>query len=181
MSMDRERGPVEILCREIGFKFHRSMETEEIFVAFVGVLVEHIDEMRAMQMEIGPLTVSGALPSPESGEMLVAAKEMLTAPNKIERAAQIHLMFDNPDDAPCDHMIEMLSSCASAVRFGLETPCNSRHAADAAGCIWKQKYGLRLFDSFTNEWQNDWARAQLQTAILRLALATPKRKTPAPA
>jgi hypothetical protein len=91
----------------------------------------------------------------------------------IASAALVHNLCHelNPEDAyPTNHTIDMLSSCASAIRFGLEKPCRSRHAADAAGHIWKQRYGLRLFDSFTPAWQKDWTRVQLQEAILRLAL-----------
>lgn len=76
-----------------------------------------------------------------------------------------------PDDGPCDHLLDMLSSCASAIRFGLEKPCTSRYAAAAANHIWSHLYGVHLFDQFTDEWQKDWARAQLQAAITGLALA----------
>ncbi len=89
------------------------------------------------------------------------------------RAAEAHAFIREvaPEDAyPCDHLIDMLSSCVSAIRFGLEKPCHSRHAAKAANHIWKHKYGVKLFDNFTPAWQKDWSRAMLQEAILSLAI-----------
>ena len=91
----------------------------------------------------------------------------------IDGAAEVHSFIhevEGSEDGPCDHLIDMLSSCVSAIRFGLEKPCHSRHAAAAASHIWKHLYGVSLFDSFTPEWEKDWARAQLQEAILRRAI-----------
>lgn len=119
-------------------------------------------------------------PSSDSAEVLRRIQELFllggvaqTSQTLIDGAAEVHSFIHDvaPEDAyPCDHLIDMLSSCVSAVRFGLEKPCHSRHAAEAANHVWKHKYGVRLFDSFTSAWETDWARAMLQEAITRLAL-----------
>ena len=44
--MERERGPVEILCKEIEFRFDRYMESEAIYVAFVAMLVRSVAQIR---------------------------------------------------------------------------------------------------------------------------------------
>lgn len=169
---EREKGPVELLCEEIGFRFERGMETEAILVAFVGVLIDHVEDMRDMGLRLADITgVIEPRPSEESGDVLSAARDMLATTDKIAAAAKVHDLTRQPDDGPCDHLIDMLSSCASAIRFGLEKPCRSRHAASAADHIWKHRYGIRLFDEFTSNWRNDWTCAQLQRAILGLTSA----------
>lgn len=169
-----QKGPIEILCKEIGFRFDRKLETTEMLVAFVSVLISQIAGMRSLSVQIASMT--GVTPSEESGEVLGRVEKMLASNDHeglIPKAAEIHDFIHTvaPDDAvPCDHLIDMLSSCVSAIRFGLERPCHSRHAADAAQHIWKRLYGIRLFDSFTPNWEKEWARAQLQDAIIaRLA------------
>lgn len=169
----REVGPVEGLCKEIGFRFDMLMERQDIFLAFVSVLVQQVTRMRGIQYQIAGMT--GAPPSDDSADVLKLVQDLLVTniDEMIEKAATVHACIDevNPEDAsPCDHLIDMLSSCVSAVRFGLETPCRSRHAAAAAQHIWKHLYGVTLFDSFTPNWENEWARAQLQTAILQLSV-----------
>jgi hypothetical protein len=145
----------------------------------VSVLVGEVAQMRELQERIAPV-LTGQSPSEDSAEVLRRVQAMLSNADRdamIRDAAKVHNLIHEvaPDDMyPCDHLIDMLSSCTSAIRFGFEAPCHSRHAAEAANHIWKQKYGVRLFDSFTPAWQKDWARAQLREAILRLAL------TPAP-
>lgn len=172
---DRKRGPVETLCREIGFRFSHAMESPRIFVAFVSVLVTEVGDMRKMQASLAEAVTTKA-PSSDSAEVLRRVNELLsiTRPAEmIERAATVHGFIHEvaPDDArPCDHLIDMLSSCVSAVRFGLEIPCHSRHAAEAASHIWKHRYGISLFDEFTSNWKHDWTRAKLQEAILGIAL-----------
>lgn len=166
----REKGPVEILCKEIGFRFDRRMETTDVFVAFVSVLVSNVALMRAEQEHLAG--IAGKPPSENSGEVLRRTLEMLASNDPdglVGKAAEVHGFIHHvePDDAyPCDHLIDMLSSCVSAIRFGLETPCRSRHAAEAAGHIWGRIYGVKRFDSFTPNWQREWTRAQLQEAIL---------------
>lgn len=184
---ERKQGPVEILCKEIGFRFRRDMETQDVLVSFVSVLVGQIAHMRDQQERIteipGVVAASHPKPSNDSGEVLQHVEAMLLVPGNQERmvaeAGRIHDLIHKlaPDDAyPCDHLIDMLSSCVSAIRFGLELPCMSRHAASAASHIWRHLYGVTMFDEFTPNWEKDWARAQLQDAITQLAL----RKQPTP-
>lgn len=174
LERERLKGPVEILCEEIGARFERRMDQEAILVSFVGVLVDEIAGMRELRDRLSSIEgIQTPAPSSDSAVVLEAAKIMLAAPDtktKIIAAEEVHNLTHqfNPDEGPCDHLIDMLSSCASAVRFGLEWPCRSRHAAAAADHVWKRLYGISLFDEFTSNWRNDWARAQFQTAILRL-------------
>ncbi len=170
--MEREKGPIEILCKEIDFRFDRRMEDRAILVAFVGVLVDEIEELHDLRQRIASI-VTGETAPPESDfdAALKATRSMLAAadaPQAITLAGEVHDLTHQPDDGPCDHFVDMLSSCASAIRFGLETPCRSRHAASAADHVWKHVYGVSRFDGFTSNWRNDWARAQLQAAILAL-------------
>lgn len=172
MDNQRKPGAVEILCKEIGVHFDERTETSAVLVAFVRVLVGQVDEMRAWRGHLSNLI--GKEPSAESGNVLARVKSMLDAPDDkamILSASCAHDYINEvcPEDMyPTDHFIDMLSSCVSAVRFGLEYPCNSRHAAAAASHIWKHRYGVSLFDSFTPAWEKDWARAQFRSAILSL-------------
>lgn len=157
-----DEGPMEILCSEIDFPWDRRLEREDVFVEFVRVLVGHVRDMRVMHDR-----VRGGAPSLDSHQALVMADDMLTSIGRAEmiaRAAAIHDQFIEPDD----HLVDMVKSCASAIRFGLETSCRSRHAAEAAGHIWRRRYGLSLFDSHTPDWSHDWTRGQVQTAIINL-------------
>lgn len=170
----RTAGPVETLCKEIDFHFHRDMESPRILVAFVARLVAEIASERGLADAISHVT--GKPPSEKSAEALRLARDMVAASDPgelIGRAALVH-DFDhanNPEGGPCDHLIDMLSSCASAIRFGLEVPCRSRHAAAAANHIWRILYGIKRQDSITPHWSKHWARIQLQNAISDLALA----------
>lgn len=183
---EREKGPVEILCKEIGFRFDRRMETVPIFTEFVRVLVDaiehdlHVDESIAA-LPIGR-DVNGEPIVPtdkKSRQVLEVMRSTLRAAHPIdmiERAAKTHDLAHelNPEESyPTNHTIDMLSSCASAIRFGLEKPCHSRHAAEAAGHIWRRLYGIRLEDSISPDWKKGWACIQLQEAILRLAINAP--------
>lgn len=165
----RPQGPVEILCKEIGYPFDKRLEKPDVLVAFVRVLVSHVAQMRALQEQIKDVT--GKAPSAGSAEVLARTLDMLAANDPetlIPKAAAVHELSDelNPDEAyPTDHLIDMLSSCASAIRFGLEVPCHSRHAAEAANHVWKRLYGVSLFDSFTPAWEKDWACAQFRAAV----------------
>lgn len=168
----RQRGPVETLCEEIDFRFHPDMERPDVLVAFVRHLVGVIEDMREMDSLLSGKIQSKA-PSEASAQVLVAAARMLTRGATVDEmiagAAEVRALARelNPECAyPTDHLIDMLSGCASAIRFGLEVPCRSRHAAAAANDIWGQRYGINLFDRYTTAWRNDWARDQLQQAIL---------------
>lgn len=163
-------GPVNILCKEIGARFEPGMETVAMLRAFVSILVGQVDEIKHWQQATAHLTKKA--PSANAQEAINLAYLMLgqTEPEKMkEAAAAVHdfCHVANPDDAyPTDHIIDMISGCASAIRFGLETPCHSRHAAEAASHIWRLKYGVGLHDSFTGAWEHEWARAMLQRAML---------------
>ncbi|WP_088256985.1 hypothetical protein [Fimbriiglobus ruber] len=169
--MNDSKGPIEILCKEIGFRFDKRLETVEMLVAFVSVLVSQVAQMRHIREQIAGVLVDGG-PSADSGRVLKRVEHMLTTTKPallIRRAESIHRLIHQvaPDDAyPCDHLIDMLSSCVSAIRFGLEKPCHSRHAAEAASHIWKHVYGIRQFDSFTSGWEKEWARAQFHDAMI---------------
>lgn len=172
--IERQKGPIEILCNEIEFRFECSMERPEFLISFVAMLIEQVADMRHMQAYLGEITKRPG-PSSDSEEVLRRTRELIESdPAEIvAKAEKVHDLIHKvePDVAyPCDHLIDMLSSCVSAIRFGLETPCHSRHAASAASHIWKHRYGVTLFDEFTPNWEKDWARAQLQRAILVCAI-----------
>jgi hypothetical protein len=168
--MGRQRGPVELLCNEIGFRFRQSMETVQTLRAFTQVLVGEIEEMRHFAAAISDLT--GTTPSAESAEAIARASEMLTFAGRdqlIAVAATVHAFCNeaNPEGKyPTDHYIDMVSSCTSILRFGLETPCHSRHAASAMEHVWRLKYGVKLHDRHTSNWANDWGRSVLESALL---------------
>lgn len=167
-----EKGPIEKLCKEIGFRFEQTLERDELLVAFVAQLVSHIGEMHDMDATL--VQVGGKPPTIASKEALTKMHELLALPidKMIDASSVFHNFTDvlAPEDQyPCDHLIDMLSSCASAIRFGLEKPCRSRHAADAAQHVWKRVYGVIRFDRFTSNWEKEWARAQLTSAIAAIA------------
>lgn len=167
-------GPVEILCKEIGFRYHVGMETPAMLRAFVCMLVSDVDQSRRLSRFM--VRHGGKAPSEESDETFNRVHMMLgqTEPEGLIRMAAeahdyIHTVYS--DEGPCDHLIDMLSSCVSAIRFGLEKPCHSRHAASAAHHIWRLRYGVTLEDSLTSQWSNDYARSVLERALL-LQIAT---------
>lgn len=169
------RGPVEILCEEIGFRFETRLESEVILVAFVREIVDSVADARDISVR---LAVAGAFqeraPAAASEDALAAAYAMLGANDLdglIAGATRLHNLVYQPEDGPCDHFLDMLSSCASAIRFGLESPCRSRHAAAAANHVWEQVYGVSRLDKHSARWRKAWARAKMQDAITRLALA----------
>lgn len=174
----REQGPVEMLCREIDFRFVRHIERPEIFIAFVSALIDTVGDMRESEARIseipGVVKTSHPAPSDDSAEVLRRCRDLIALCNVakhpqtlIDGAAEVHNFIH--EVAP-DHLIDMLSSCVSAIRFGLETPCRSRHAAAAASHIWRKRYGLTLEDEHTPRWSKDWTRTILQDCINGLAL-----------
>ena len=169
----KQQGPVEILCKEIGFRFDDRLETVQVLVAFVSVLVDHIADERWMKNAISAYT--GKLPTDASEEAVRRTREMLTCTDReslIKTAEAVHSFIDEAspgDDDPCDHLTDMLNSCVSAVRFGLEQPCRSRHAAEAANHVWERLYGISRFDEYTGAWEKDWARAQFEKALITVA------------
>lgn len=166
------KGPVEILCEEIGHPYDASLARVDVFVAFVEVLVAEISDMIAWRSVIsrgfkedGFNTLEAMKPL-KAVQSLVKDSYTLNADEREERCAELHNgICDQPDDGPCNRFIEMLSSCVSALRFGLEIPCRSRHAAEASNHIWKHKYGVTLFDEHTTRWQNDWAVSKFKQAL----------------
>lgn len=169
-------GPVEILCREIGFAWDRRLEREDVFVAFVAELVAEVSERVRLAERIAPHF--GKRPSESAVRAVNLAKTMVSFAPGLSTKARLSLAESmsiyalaretNPDDGPCDHDVAMLASCASAIRFGLESPCHSRHAAEAASHVWKHVYGVSRFDSSTPEWSRSWAREKLTSALIRL-------------
>jgi hypothetical protein len=175
-----ERGPVRILCDEIGFPWDRRLEHSSVLVAFVRRLVDEIERLRWMQEQV--MKMGGKGPSKGSGEVLLRSRAMLAEPcwdGLVSTAAEVHDACHrlNPEDAvPTDHLIDMLSSCASAIRFGLEDRggMSSRHAAAAAQHVWAQVYGVSLFDGRTPAWEKDWARQMLTEALISLLPSSAK-------
>lgn len=173
VSAQLSKGPVRILCDEIGFPFDHRFERVDLFVSFVRELVAEIDHARMIAAHVAKMGGKG--PSEGSAEVLALARGMTDPVNTIAdlraTAEAVHDLAHelNPDEAyPTDHLIDMLSSCASAIRFGLEEPCRSRHAASAADHVWKQIYGVSRFDEHTPEWRKSWARAKLISALVSL-------------
>ena len=163
------KGPVRILCDEIGFPFDRRMERPDVLVAFAAELLAVVSFEDDLERHLASLT--GREHSPDSLSAIGAARAMLSASDKIGAAAEVHdLCYRlNPDDAiPTNHTIDMVSSIASVVRFGLERPCHSRHGAEAANHVWKQLYGVRRFAAHTPAWEKDWARSILTRALISL-------------
>ncbi len=173
----REVGAVEALCREIGFEFDKRMEQPAVLLAFVGVLIDEIADMRALEVMISDIPgVARKSPSEASSTAIQVAKDMLLSATPIESAAALHDYCHewNPEGAyPSDRLIDLVSGCASAVRFGLEIPCHSRHAADAASWVWKTKYGIRCEDKHTSGWAKDWSRHVMTQALASFLPAPP--------
>jgi hypothetical protein len=180
----RDQGPVEILCSEIGIEFNRNMERRDIFVAFVAQLVGQIAERMELVDRISAFAkVKASTDDARDILVKVCALLELIGDAAISYAAEIHDRIHEimPDDGPCDHNIDMLSSCVSAIRFGLETPCRSRHAAEAASHVWKHVYGISRFDRQTSQWQKQWARGLFQDALISLLPPLPKSEPCEPA
>lgn len=169
-----ERGPVRILCDEIGFAFDRRLEHPDVLVAFVAALVSEVQQHHDMAVSIAPYT--GKEPPSASVEVLALAQAMLAANDPVAAAEAVHNASHrlNPDEAyPTNHTIDMLASCASALRFGLaEKPWTSRHAAAAANHVWERVYGITRFDRHSPAWGKEWARTVLQDAVVGLASQT---------
>lgn len=181
MAEERKKGPVEILCKEIDFPFQRALENPDLFLAFIKVLVSEVDHLRWITDAVAPMTDKPA--SAASSVALEKVRAMLECPDIPERdrlCAELHSFIDETgiDEAyPCDHLLDMLNSCVSAVRFGLEIPCRSRHAAEAAGHVWERRYGITCQDSHTSRWKKDWARAKFQDALTLAWMQSAKPKS----
>jgi len=150
---NKDQGPVE-------------GESVAIFVVFVSVLVGEIEVMIETEKMISHVTNKDV--SDEAIKALECVKNLLSISDRdelINASAEAHNVTYVPDEGSCDHYIDMLSSCVSAIRFGLALPCRSRHAAEAADHVWKQRYGLTLFDKHSNKWGKQWARAKFYEAL----------------
>ncbi len=174
MKARPDKGPVQVLCEEVKFPFTRSIERTDVFVAFVRELLLVVDHHQGISEAIAQ-RFGAVNPTCGSQEALKAAFDMLsqtTTEAKIEAAGGVHDLCHtlNPEEmVPTNHTIDMVSSCASAIRFGLESgPCRSRHAAAAANHIWRIVYGISLHDSLSRKWSEDWACRQLLAAIVSL-------------
>lgn len=174
---ERERGPIEILCLEIGEPFDKRLERPEMLLAFVAALVSEVGWMMELTDKISNIT--GKETSHPSAAALPIA-QMMAAARTVEQAEQlaeqVHDISDAAGEEIADRPLEMLSACASAVRFGLENPCRSRHAADAARQVWKNKYGVSLWDRQTPDWQHQWARRVFHTALASCAVEAWNRR-----
>lgn len=171
----KQQGPVEMLCQEIGATFTKNMETTQVLTAFVSVLVCEIESMVQSEKHIAHLT--GKEVPVETDNAIECVKKLLTIKGREELIDEATICHNNelwmPDEGPCNHYIDMLSSCVSAIRFGLEEPCRSRHAASASNHVWKHRYGVSLFDRYTSSWGNQWASSKFYEA---LGQALPKEK-----
>lgn len=169
---EKVKGPIEILCDEIGYPHDKALDRVDVFVAFVDSLVGEISDMIAWRSVISRGYSEPGYETAEAMRPLKAVRELLTitaVPERDAKCAELHNgILSQPDEGPCNHFLDMLSSCVSAIRFGLEIPCHSRHAAEAASHVWKHKYGLRLFDQHTSRWEKDWACQKMQSAIIGL-------------
>ena len=164
----KNKGPVEILCEEIGATFTDNMESIPVLKAFISVLVCEISDMVQTANTITRLTEQ-YVPS-GTDKAINMVRNLLVLSHRsdlITAAANAHespVLFV-PDEGPCNHYVDMLSSCVSAIRFGLEQPCRSRHAAAAAHHIWKHRYGITLFDNHSHDWGRQWAKAKFYEAL----------------
>lgn len=163
----KDEGPVEILCDEIGVSFQARMESTPVLVAFVAALVGEVDFMIQHKKNLAPFT-GEEVPTEDTYAALECVKSILPLTDReelIKAAGKAHDTVRVPDEGPCNHHIDMLSLCTSAIRFGLEQPCWSRHAAEAAHHVWKHRYGITLFDGHSNGWGKQWAKAKFLDAL----------------
>lgn len=168
LPLRKDAGPMESLCHEIGFEFDKRLEQERYLVAFVTALVSEICTMRGFEEQLSTVTLQGP-PSNDSALVLERVYEMLLSGDLKAASAAVHDFIDtvHSDEAyPTDHLIDMLSSCVSAIRFGLEVPCRSRHAANAAQHVWRRLYGCSRSDRHSSKWEYEWARSKLLEAII---------------
>ena len=151
-------GPVEILCNEIGAVFNQNMETIPVFLSFMTVLVAEIEEDEIIRAKILGKSVSEKIQ-----QAFVDMDELLSATDhdQIMYLADQYCIHESPS--------HLLRQCAIAIKFGLELPCKSRHAADAAKHICRHRYKYSLHDIMINEFENRWVRDKFYDALGRLA------------
>jgi hypothetical protein len=160
MSLREEitEGPVEILCNEVGAVFNPNMETIPVFLSFITVLVAEIEHDEIMNAKI-----HGSQVAEQLQQAFVDMDELLSATdyNQIVYLADQFCIHEAPS--------HLLRQCAVAVKFGLERPCKSRHAAEAAKHICGHLYGYSMHDIMINEFENQWVRNKLYDSLGRLA------------
>lgn len=162
--MKRDKGAIEILCDEIGVDFINSYESPSVLISYISVLIDEIKDMYFIDKMLEK--VGGKPPSSDSKKMLSQA-EILLKINDVSQLISACREIHNTFTANCPYT-DMLYSCVSALRFGLEVPCHSRHAASATGHIWKKKYGITLFDKNSNRWEKDWGKVKFYEALSKL-------------
>ena len=178
-------GPVAILCKEIGFEFDHRLERDDVLLAFVALLVDSIAQRRRETQLMTDL-FGGKKPTDQSGRMLDLAAKMFEGACRQEAIAAATAVHDLghelglSEQYPCDHLSDMVMSCASAVRFGFESPCHSRHAAAAAGHVWEKIYACDRLDNHTMRWAKDWAKAKFIEALISFLPAQPVAVVGAP-
>ena len=152
------KGPVEILCDEIGAVFNSNMETIPVFLSFVTVLVAEIEHDEIMAAKI-----RGSEVDEKIQQAFVDMDELLSA-TEYEQILHLAGQF-------CTHDFpnHLLRKCAIAIKFGLEAPCKSRHAADAAKIICRHLYGYNMHDIMIGEFENKWVRNKFYDSLGRLA------------
>ena len=157
-SQGISNGPVEILCNEIGAVFNSNMETIPVFMAFISVLVAEIEHDEVMNAKI-----RGSSVDKKTQQAFVDIDEILSATEReqiLYLADQFHI-HEQPK--------HLLHDCAIAIKFGLEVPCKSRHAADAAKRICRYLYGYKMHDPAICDFENQWVRNKFYDSLGRLA------------
>ena len=152
------KGRVEILCDEIGAVFNPNMETIPVFLSFITVLVAEIEHDEIMKAK-----VRGSQVEEKLQQAFIDMSELLSTKDyyKIMYLADQFYIHESPG--------HLLRQCAVAVKFGLERPCKSRHAADVAKQICRYLYGYSVHDIMISEFENQWARNKFYDSLGRLA------------
>jgi hypothetical protein len=158
ISQGFSKGPVEILCGEIGAVFNSNMETIPVFMSFMARLVAEIEHDEIMSAKIRGSEVDEKLQ-----QAFVDIDELLSATSheQISYLADQFCIHESPK--------HLLRGCALAIKFGLEAPCKSRHAADVAKQICRHLYGYSMHDTMINEFENQWVRNKFYDSLGRLA------------
>ena len=148
------KGPVEILCNEIGAVFNSNMETIPVFMSFMTALVAEIEHDEIMNAKIRGSRVDEKLQ-----QAFVDMDELLsgTEHGQILYLADQFCIHESPK--------HLLRECAVAIKFGLEVPCKSRHAADVAKHICRHLYGYSLHDTMISEFENQWVRNKFYDSL----------------
>lgn len=157
-------GAIEGLCNEIGFRFLSGMEHKSILLSFVSVLVDEIRDQVEMLESLPFRAVS-----PQSKVLMDAVRFTLVYPTENNINWCREEAYPTNDENCEDLICLQLDSCVSAIEFGLEDPCHSRHTAEAAFEIWKVKYTPRIQDRNTTKWAREWACDKMAEALLKLA------------